>query len=72
MAEHEQASKWPKEGENYMRQLADPLGMVFNQANSEHKVEVFHNTKVDSLWHDLEVCMVSYYDNILIYKIHGT
>lgn len=55
----------------YWRQLVDPLGMVFNQASSEHRVEVFQHARVDSSWHDFGVSVMSYYKVIVIHKRHG-
>ena len=55
-----------------MGQLVDPLGFVFKQASFEHSVVTFQRAKVDSSWCDLEMCVMCYYNDILICKMHGT
>lgn len=39
--------EFPKRGKEYLRQLIDPLGMVFNQASFEYNVEILslHSTR---------------------------
>ena len=50
-----------------MGQLEDPLVMVFTRAMTR---ENFLTFMADSSWYILEVCLVKYYDDILVSKRH--
>ncbi|XP_058213451.1 uncharacterized protein LOC131325283 [Rhododendron vialii] len=67
----EQVLELPKEGKDDLGQLVDPFGFVFKQASFNHSVETFQHAKVDSSWCNLRVCIVRYYEDILIHKRHG-
>jgi len=59
----------PKKDKEYLRQLIDPLGMVFNQASFEYNVEMpsLHSTR-NCLRDVLGVCVECYFEDIVVHK----
>ena len=63
------AQELPEKGKEYLRQLIDPLGMVFNQASFEYNVEMpsLHSTR-NCLRDALGVCVECYFEDIVVHK----
>jgi hypothetical protein len=59
----------PKRGKEYLGQLIDPLGMVFNQASFKYNVELSSlNSTTSCLGDALGVCVECYFGDIVVHK----